>query len=52
MPTTIKEFEAVFPALVDDLAKHARSTNIPEKAFDWFMKVCIAASHSQIVLLI
>jgi hypothetical protein len=42
MSTTVKEFESVFPSLVDDLAKHAKATDIPDNAYEMFIKVIIS----------
>ncbi|KAI9744181.1 MAG: Farnesyl pyrophosphate synthetase [Claussenomyces sp. TS43310] len=34
--TTLKEFESVFPTLVEDLLAHAKKYGAPEMALDWF----------------
>lgn len=39
MPTTLKEFEAVFPLLVEDLSQHAKSYGLPENALKWYQEV-------------
>ena len=39
MPTTLKEFEAVFPKLVDDLKAHCQKYNSPEQALKWCEEV-------------
>ena len=39
MPTSVKEFESVFPSLVDDLSKHAQQTKLPQTVLEWFQKV-------------
>jgi farnesyl diphosphate synthase len=39
MPTTLKEFESVFPTLVEDLKAHCTQYNLPKQALDWFEKV-------------
>lgn len=38
MPTTLKEFESVFPQLVEDLTEHCRHYNLPKNALDWYRK--------------
>lgn len=39
MPTTLKEFEAVFPSLVEDLSQHASTYKLPENALKWYLEV-------------
>jgi farnesyl diphosphate synthase len=39
MPTTLKEFETVFPTLVKDLKEHCENYKLPKQALDWFEKV-------------
>lgn len=39
MPTTLKEFEAVFPTLVEDLLAHCKQYGLPTQALTWFEKV-------------
>lgn len=39
MPTTLKEFEAIFPSLVEDLSQHAISYSLPENALKWYQDV-------------
>ncbi len=39
MPITLREFEAVFPSLVEDLSQHAQSYKLPENALKWFQDV-------------
>lgn len=41
MPTTLKEFEAVFPSLAEDLSQHATTFKLPENALKWFQEVRI-----------
>ncbi|KAH0547785.1 hypothetical protein FGG08_000042 [Glutinoglossum americanum] len=36
MPTTLKEFESVFPQLVDDLVGHAKAYGVPENGLNWY----------------
>jgi farnesyl diphosphate synthase len=36
--TTLQEFEAVFPKLVDDLVAHAEQYGVPTNALEWFRK--------------
>ncbi|KAF2455710.1 ERG20 farnesyl diphosphate synthase [Lineolata rhizophorae] len=38
MPTTLAEFEAVFPQLVADLTDHCRQYNLPENATNWYQR--------------
>lgn len=45
MGTTRKEFEAVFPSLVDDLIQHCKQYNMPEDTLDWYRNV----SHTKAV---
>jgi farnesyl diphosphate synthase len=40
MPTTLKEFESVFPTLVNDMKEHCQKYKLPEQALTWFEKVC------------
>lgn len=40
MPTTLKEFEGVFPQLVADLKSHAEQYKLPTQALKWFEEVC------------
>ncbi len=37
--TTLKEFESVFPKLVEDLLNHAKSYNLPEDFVQWYKAV-------------
>ena len=39
MPTTLKEFETVFPTLVKDLKEHCEKYKLPDQALNWFEKV-------------
>ena len=34
-----KDFEAVFPLLVEDISQAAKQYNIPTAALEWFRKV-------------
>ncbi|KAH8805900.1 farnesyl diphosphate synthase [Xylogone sp. PMI_703] len=34
--TTLKEFESVFPQLVEDLLAHSKSYNLPEQFVEWY----------------
>ncbi|KAF2841155.1 ERG20 farnesyl diphosphate synthase [Patellaria atrata CBS 101060] len=36
MPTTLKEFESVWPQLVEALADHCRQYKLPDNALKWF----------------
>lgn len=40
MPTTLKEFEAVFPTLVKDMKEHCQKYKLPDQALNWFEQVC------------
>lgn len=37
--TTLKEFEAVFPKLVEDILGHAKQYNLPEEFVKWYKAV-------------
>lgn len=39
MPTTLKEFESVWPRIVADLQEHAKQYKLPQQSLDWFTKV-------------
>jgi len=39
MPVTRKEFEDVFPQLVDDLVANCKQSNLPEQALKWYKQV-------------
>ena len=39
MPTTLKEFEGVFPKLVADLKQHCEQYKLPTQALKWFEEV-------------
>jgi farnesyl diphosphate synthase len=39
MPTTIQEFEGVWPRIVADLQAHCRQYKLPQQSLDWFTKV-------------
>ncbi|KAF2191838.1 farnesyl pyrophosphate synthetase [Zopfia rhizophila CBS 207.26] len=38
MPTTLKEFESVWPRLVQDLKEHCKQYKLPQQSLDWFEK--------------
>lgn len=38
-PVTLKEFESVFPRLVDDLTQHCKQYYLPEDALKWYQDV-------------
>ena len=38
-PASRKEFEAVFPKLVEDVTEHVKQYNIPDNALEWFRTV-------------
>lgn len=37
--TTLKEFEAVFPRLVEDILDHAKQYKLPDQFVDWLKAV-------------
>lgn len=37
--TTLKEFESVFPKLVEDLVEHSKKYGVPQQALDWYKNV-------------
>lgn len=39
MPTTLKDFESVFPKLVEELKSHANAYNFPQQGLQWYEKV-------------
>lgn len=39
MPTILKDFEAVFPRLREDLKEHCTHYKLPEQALKWFEQV-------------
>jgi hypothetical protein len=39
--TTLKEFESVFPQLVEDLLAHAKQYGSPQQALDWYKAVSL-----------
>ena len=39
MPTSLKDFEAVFPRLVEDLKEHCKTYKLPDQALKWFEEV-------------
>lgn len=39
MPTTLKDFESVWPRIVADLESHAKSYKLPQQPLDWFVQV-------------
>ncbi|KAF2245934.1 terpenoid synthase [Trematosphaeria pertusa] len=38
MPTTLKEFESVWPRIVADLESHCKQYKLPQQSLDWFVK--------------
>ncbi|KZF20197.1 ERG20 farnesyl diphosphate synthase [Xylona heveae TC161] len=38
MPTTLKEFESVFPKLLEVLSEHAQQYKLPTNALEWYQK--------------
>lgn len=45
--TTLKEFESVFPKLVEDLLDHAKGYNLPEEFVKWYKAVGQCQSTSR-----
>ncbi|MCJ1484621.1 Farnesyl pyrophosphate synthetase [Schaereria dolodes] len=45
MATTLQEFEAVFPSLVNDLNQHAQQYNLPPQSLEWLQKACSPLLH-------
>jgi hypothetical protein len=45
--TTLKEFESVFPKLVEDLLAHAKTYNLPDEFVNWYKAVSIIPSISR-----
>ena len=39
MPTSLKDFETVFPQLVEDMKDNCKRYNLPNQALTWFEKV-------------
>jgi hypothetical protein len=39
--TTLKEFESVFPKLVEDLLEHAKKYNLPDDFVAWYKAVSV-----------
>lgn len=39
MPTTLKEFESVWPRIRADLQEHCKQYKLPQQSLDWFTKV-------------
>jgi len=37
--TTLKEFESVFPKLVEDLLDHTKKYNLPDEFVQWYKAV-------------
>lgn len=38
-PISLKEFESVFPQLVEDLSQHSKQYGLPEDALKWYQDV-------------
>jgi len=38
MPTTLKDFESVFPRLVEDLSQQCQQYGLPKNALEWYQK--------------
>lgn len=39
MPVTLKEFESVFPSLVEEISNHVGQTGLPKSNLEWLVKV-------------
>jgi hypothetical protein len=39
MPTTLQEFESVWPRIRADIQAHAQQYKLPQQSLDWFTKV-------------
>jgi farnesyl diphosphate synthase len=48
MPTTLKEFETVFPTLVNDMKEHCQQYKLPDQALNWFEQVRHSIAHQHI----
>ena len=46
MPTTLKEFETVFPRLVEDLKQYCQKEKLSEQALKWFEQVLSKCLHN------
>lgn len=40
MPVTLKEFESVWPQLVEDIKAECGAYKLPDQALQWFEQVC------------
>jgi hypothetical protein len=49
--TTLKEFESIFPKLVEDILDDARKYNLPQAFVEWFKAVRRSLQGSAIDLL-
>lgn len=38
MPTTLQEFESVWPRILDDLNEHCKGYKLPQQSLDWFRR--------------
>ena len=45
MPTSLKEFEKIFPTLVNDLKEYCEKYQLPEQALKWFEQVSPTFKH-------
>ena len=48
MPTTLKEFESVWPRIVADIEGHAKSYKLPKQPLDWFVQVLPESLDSKV----
>lgn len=51
MPTTLQEFESVWPRIRADLQEHCRQYKLPQQSLDWFTKVPPPKTNSGSTLL-
>jgi farnesyl diphosphate synthase len=42
--TTLREFESIFPKLVEDILEFAKKYNLPEDFVDWYKRVRIVSA--------
>ena len=48
--TTLKEFESVFPKLVEDVLEHSKTYKLPDEFVSWFKNVSLFGRHGWCVL--
>jgi len=52
MPTTLKDFESVFPRLVEDLSQQCQQYGLPKNALEWYQKVDSQSSEEALILIL